>query len=470
MITAADSDNPLLADPHFTELKDWLIQKTGLSYYVDKDRALASAISRSYGGRMPFAARAVLKRLKESGHDDLDRIVEELTIGETFFFRHLEMFHALRNIVFADLIRRKQTSRFIRIWSAGCSIGAEPYSIAILLREMLGSEYKQWHIEIIGTDINRRFLRIAKAGAYDPWALRGMPEDVLKRCFTMQGNKWILNESCKNDVKFKYHNMAENPFPDAQADLHHFDLLICRNVMIYFDLPTIKRLVKQFHATLVPGGWLAVGHAEPHTETFRDFRTINAPGAVLYQRHLTEPVAEPAPVIENVWFEHPRSFTPILPLSKKIRVTTEPVKLPNVQTSVKTAEDNDVFTDPALEKIATLANVGDLEMAREACVDLLRRDPLNVASHYYHGLILFNLSEWEMARQAFKRCIYLQRNLALAHYHLGLLPSEIRETRHFQNTMEIITNLPDDESLPLGDGLTAAELRALVKLHLQEQG
>ena len=470
MIKPADSDNPLLEDPHFVELKDWLIQKTGLSYYEDKDRALASAISRSYGGRMPFAARAVLRRLKESGHDDLDRIVEELTIGETFFFRHLEMFNALRNVVFADLIRRKQTSRFIRIWSAGCSIGAEPYSIAILLREMLGAEYDKWHIEIVGTDINRRFLQIAKTGAYDPWALRGLSEDVLKRCFTKQDNKWVLRESCKNGVRFKYHNMAEDPFPNPETDLCNFDLLICRNVMIYFDLPTIQRLVKQFHATIVPGGWLAVGHAEPHTQTFREFRTINAPGAVLYQRHLGAPT-EAFAKEENVWFEHPRSFFPVLPLVKSISTTSSSKKLPNVQTSPKPVLSKDVFLDANLEKISTLANAGDLELARESCVDLVTRDPLCVENHYYHGLILFNLNEWESARQAFKRCIYLQRDLAVVHYHLGLLPDDLSRTaRHFQNALDIVAKLPDEEPLPLGDGLTAVELRALVELHLQEQG
>lgn len=176
----------LLSDPEFQKLKEWIISTTGLSYYADKDRDLATAVGRcqELGGR---PAREVLEVLNRRGGPALDRLVEELTIGETFFFRHLEMFHALRDHVLPDLIQRRAALRSIRIWSAGCSVGAEPYSLSILLHDLLGDAARNWSFKIVATDINRRFLALARAGVYDTWALRGMDPALLQRTFTGWG-------------------------------------------------------------------------------------------------------------------------------------------------------------------------------------------------------------------------------------------------------------------------------------------
>lgn len=270
--TSASPQAALLHDPQLWELKAWIIQRTGLSYYSERDADLVQALERVFAsadGKLESAS-ALLKRL-QSNVRDLDALVEQLTIGETFFFRHLEMFHALRDHLFPDVLRRRATSRTLRIWSAGCSIGAEPYSISILLRDLLGSQFRDWSIHILGTDINRKFLRMAEEGAYEPWTLRGMPPHVLARSFIKEGRKWRISDRCREGVVFRSHNLASDPLPDPLHDLVNFDLVICRNVMIYFDQPAIQRLAQQFYDTLRPGGWLAVGHAEPHTSTFRMF-------------------------------------------------------------------------------------------------------------------------------------------------------------------------------------------------------
>lgn len=465
----------LLRDPHLQPLKEWIIRRTGLSYYKDREDELARALEQVFGsGQEPLpAAGKILSRL-QSNASELDALVEQLTIGETFFFRHMEMFHALRDSVFPDLLKRRSASRCLRIWSAGCSIGAEPYSIAILLREMLGAEFKDWAIHILGTDINRKFLRIAEAGAYDPWTLRGMPPHVLHRCFTKEGSKWRLTERCRAGVSFRSHNLASDPLPDAASDLACFDLIICRNVMIYFDQPSIQRLAGQFYDALTPGGWLAVGHAEPHTGTFRMFRTVNATGAVLYQRQAKEePLLKdvldlsPAnirPVGEELPYRSP-SRLPVLP-SPPSRHKPKPVELlparpapmaPPAGSPAPAAED-------PLAGIIRLADEGDLMKAFQACDAHILKEPLCAGAHYYHGMILYQFCEWAAAEKSLRRCLYLARDLSLAHFYLGLVQERLGRSphKHFANALDLLAKLPQEHPVPLGQGLTVREFRSLL--------
>lgn len=467
----------LLRDPHLQPLKEWIIRRTGLSYYKDREDELARALEQVFGGGpapLPAAGK-ILSRL-QSNPDELDALVEQLTIGETFFFRHMEMFHALRDTVFPDLLKRRAASRCLRIWSAGCSIGAEPYSIAILLREMLGPEFRDWAIHILGTDINRKFLRIAETGAYDPWTLRGMPPHVLHRCFTKDGSKWRLTERCRAGVSFRSHNLASDPLPDAAGDLACFDLIICRNVMIYFDQPSIQRLAAQFYDTLTPGGWLAVGHAEPHTGTFRMFRTVNATGAVLYQRQakdealpkdgsdlstLNTRTAEVNPPFRSL--PSPQVFPPTPPLSRPKPKPVEPSAARPVPTVPAVVASASAAEDP-LAGIIRLADEGDLMKAFHACDAHILKEPLCAGAHYYHGMILYQFCEWTAAEKSLRRCLYLARDLSLAHFYLGLVQERLGRSphKHFANALDLLAGLPQEHPVPLGQGLTVREFRSLL--------
>ncbi len=448
-----DAHADLLNDGHFAALKSWLIERTGLSYYADKDGDLATALCRSYEGKPPAAAK-ILRLVGTGESDDLDRIVEQLTIGETFFFRHLEMFHALRDYVIPDILERNKVTRRLRIWSAGCSVGAEPYSLSILLREVLGEKFHDWSIEILGTDINRRFLKIAEKAEYDRWALRGLPEELCQKCFTQHKTKWHLNDQFRKGVRFKHHNLVSDVFPMPTQDLFSFDVVICRNVMIYFDATTIKRLSEQFHQTLVPGGWLAVGHAEPHTEIFQEYHTINAPGAVLYQRaSFHSPRRAVAPATQRI--AQPPSIA-------KTEIRRPMVTIPRIAAPERQAD---------IEQLQRLANTGDLPAALACCERLIAEERLNASYHFFRGLILAQLGDAPGASKALSRCLYLQRDLALAHYYLGVVQVSLGESgdRHFRNSRNLLAGRDADEPVPLGDELTTGELRALVAIHLPEQ-
>lgn len=454
----------LLRDAGFEELKAWIIATTGLSYYADKDRDLAGAVMRCEPLR-ELPAAEMLHLLQRRQGTMLDRLVEELTIGETFFFRHGEMFQALREQVLPDLIRQRSGLRSLRIWSAGCSVGAEPYSLAILLRDVLGADAVNWTCEIIATDINRRFLALARAGVYDRWALRGMDPVQLQRVFHRVGERWRLNEVYREMVTFRHHNLVRNAFPSLEHGLSGLDLVICRNVIIYFDAATNRRLVDQFFRSLMPGGWLAVGHAEPHTELFQAFETVNAPGAVLYRKAADDRPARALPSWPVTTAREEWSWSQRIPALVPPAVATRGV-VPSVP-GLEEIQPPD--RGSGIEEIVALADGGDLQAARAAAEKLTASEPLHVGAHFHLGLVLFQTGDWDRSRRALKRALYLHRELVVAHYYLGLVELSMGEeaARSFQNARRLVQRLPDDLVLPWGEGLTAAELKVLLAPYVE---
>lgn len=460
----------ILAEPSFGTLKRYVIQTTGLSYYEDKDRDLARAVARALGGAAFPSVTKYLGELSASDGSALDRLVEELTIGETFFFRHTEMFDALREYVFPEIQARKSEQKHLRIWSAGCSIGAEPYSLSILLRRDLAYRFRDWTIEIIGTDINRRFLNMAREAAYESWALRGMPEEMLKSCFDRQGKRWVLKSPFTEGVTFQQHNLVRDRFPSLGNNLFALDLIICRNVMIYFTHDTVRQLAGQFHQSLVPGGWLVVGHAEPHTEIFRAFRTVNAPGAILYQRDVANALSSEAielldrlkrPAPPPAW-KPPVLEVTSPPVPAKIREPVPPRPEP-----IKGRGKEECLS---LENLRQLADAGDLPAARACCEYLLQREKLNPELHLLYGLILEQSEAFDAAREALRRVVYLDRSLVLGHYHLAMVQRRLGEIsqshRSLRNAWALTEGLAEDEPVRYGDGMTIGDLRSAIAMHM----
>src|SRR5205823_4106245 len=159
---------------------------------ADKDDDLAARITQRLAALRLAGCDAYLEVLRSgtAGETERDALIESLTIGETFFFRHSEMFDALRSVVVPDLLARNHASRRLRIWSAGCSVGAEAYSVAILLRRDFARELAGWDVTILGTDINRQFLARAREGCYEEWALRNTTAEFRPAHFVRSGQSW----------------------------------------------------------------------------------------------------------------------------------------------------------------------------------------------------------------------------------------------------------------------------------------
>jgi chemotaxis protein methyltransferase CheR len=271
----------------FAELKQAIIARTGHHYYSDKDHLLRDRLQRRLVAVACADAAAYLALLADPrrGPAEWQELEAEITIGETFFFRHAEQFAALRDTILPALIQENRHSRRLRIWSAGCAVGAEPYSIAILLERMLGAGLHEWTLEILGSDLNTRALDLAREGVFSEWAMRGMSAADRKRDFTPLPDRrhWRIADRHRRRVRFVQHNLLSLLEPAAAAAWMEFDLILCRNVLIYFSAAQIAPMLSALARGLSPTGWLMVGHSDAIAALPRDLRTIELSGTMAFR-------------------------------------------------------------------------------------------------------------------------------------------------------------------------------------------
>lgn len=200
----------------------------------------------------------LVARLRHQPNNGLPRqVVEAMVTTESSFFRDNHPFEALRKTVLPDLLRLRQAERQLNIWCAACSHGQEPYSVAMLLREHF-PELATWNVSLLATDISRDALARARAGRYNQVeANRGLPASLLVRYFEQHGTDWQIQSSLRGKVEFRELNLAQ-PWPT----LPRMDLIMIRNVMIYFDIPTKKSILGRLARLLKPDGYLLLGGAE----------------------------------------------------------------------------------------------------------------------------------------------------------------------------------------------------------------
>ena len=216
-------------------------------------------------------------------NQEWQKLVILLTNIESFFFRDQDQFSILRNHLIPELIQRKQNDKKIRICSAGCSSGEEAYSLAILLKELL-PDLEQWNLMILGIDINQDALQKAKTAIYRPWSFRGVDVKIMQRYFKLINNQYHLEPSIKQMVKFQILNLAKDLFPCPSSELRDLDLIICRNVFIYFEPSAIAKVLNKFYDALQPLGYLITGHSELYGQNLIQFQTKVFPESVVYQR------------------------------------------------------------------------------------------------------------------------------------------------------------------------------------------
>jgi chemotaxis protein methyltransferase CheR len=221
-------------------------------------------------------------------------LIKKVTVGETYFFRDPDTIEALRHHILPDLIARHQTDRTLRLWSAGCATGEEPYTLAILLRQIL-SDIDRWKILILATDINRQALSQAKAGRYRTWSFRETNPGIQSTYFTADGETFTLKPAVREMVTFAYHNLAEDNYPSPANQTSNLDLILCRNVTIYLPTSLIFDIARRFYQCLPNQGWLIVGPSETHLEIYRQFQTVNFNGATVYQK------VSDSPAFSNLW-------------------------------------------------------------------------------------------------------------------------------------------------------------------------
>jgi chemotaxis protein methyltransferase CheR len=210
-----------------------------------------------------LVAKLRTRELTSAWHD---QVVDALTTNETTFFRDFNPWESLRMRVLPDLLARKERTRTLAIWSAGCSSGQEPYSIAMSIREHF-PELSTWQLSILGTDISSSVLARARAGRYGQLEVnRGLPAHLLVRHFTRAGMEWEIEEPIRRMVRYQRHNLNE-----AWPSLPPFDLVLMRNVMIYLETEAKRRVLAKMHRQLAPHGYLLLGASETTYSLSDDF-------------------------------------------------------------------------------------------------------------------------------------------------------------------------------------------------------
>ena len=216
-------------------------------------------------------------------HQEWNNLAVEITNNESFFFRDKGQFKLLRNYILPELIKRKSKTKTIHIYSAGCSTGEEPYSIAMLLSELIAN-IREWNITILGVDINSVALEKAKKGIYRPWSFRGVDRNIQNQFFKKTNERYHISSGIKNMVKFQAGNLLDDSFANPFYTAREIDLILCRNVFIYFSNSAITTVLDKFYNALCPLGYLIVGHAELYSQNPSQFQTKMFEESIAYQR------------------------------------------------------------------------------------------------------------------------------------------------------------------------------------------
>jgi len=245
--------------------------RSGLTLSPDKAYLLENrlmAVARKWGMNDIEGLAATVRGAPNE--ELLREITEAMTTNETLFFRDQSPFEQLEKVVFPRLIEKRRDRKQIRIWSAGCSSGQEPYSIAMVARQ-LGSVLDDWRIDILATDISRAMLDKARAGLYTQFEVqRGLPIAMLMKYFTQAGDKWELDPDIRAMVDFAEFNLLNDPSP-----LGRFDVVFCRNVLIYLDQPTKTRVLENVCNLMPDDGVLYMGGAETVMGVTEKFQPVN---------------------------------------------------------------------------------------------------------------------------------------------------------------------------------------------------
>lgn len=471
-----------LPDELLSRLSAWVAAETGLYFPQERWRDLEGGIAaaaRDFG--QPDAescARWLLSTVPARSHVEI--LASHLTVGETYFFREPRSLEVFEEQILPELLRSRQDDgRHLRIWSAACCTGEEPYSIAMILDRVI-PDPKTCPVTILATDINPQFLRKAAEGVYGEWSFRGTPGWVRERYFrTKGGARFELLPQIRNRVTFSCLNLARDIYPSLLNNTNAMDVIFCRNVLMYFSAERAREVIRNLYRSLVDGGWLIVSPAETSGALFSLFSAVQFPGVLVYRKVAgipsgvvigrgQSPVVLPAADAMNPLVTIPGAVDVAQGgwrAGSQGEVPPEPgvPEAPEGSTTpAQRTDDRPAFAGAA----RNCANEGRLAEAVEWCDKSIAADKLNPAHYYLLGTIQQEQGHAEAAQRSLKRALYLDPGFVLAHFALGngeLLQGRPREAeRHFRNALTMLQRHPQDGVVPESEGLTAEGLTGIV--------
>jgi chemotaxis protein methyltransferase CheR len=464
------------------DIRHFIMQRAGLYFEKHDLSALQVHIARrmeATGCPSPGEYYDLLTR-SPMARDEFTRLLNLLTIRHTHFFRYATQFIALRNKILPELVARKMKSgdMTLSILSAGCSTGEEPYSISMVLLDLLApSTFRP--CQILATDISTEALETARKGVYSRRALRFVDQEFIERYMErfchLDRKRITVNPEVKDLVQFQYMNLMDEFLP------WKFDLIFCRNVTIYFEPETTKRVLEKFHRSLVPGGYLFSGGTETMFGISDRFELVEHTNALIFRKaasaartphaaitfHTKPPAAEP--VIS------PPPDQPI-PVGKNIRDHDEEApeagdlllraKSEFASKNYQAAEElarRASLSEPQFHEVHTLLaniffNMNRLDDAERECLQAVQIDSLSAEPRYLLGHIYRKKKHPAKAMENLRKAIYLNSNYSLAHYTLAELHRErgqtIEAVKAYRNTLKALEMESEDEVRASSGGFT----------------
>jgi len=491
-------------------LRTVVARRLGLAFDETKSSFLEDVLGRAaqQAGRDVETYLAVLEVDPQA---DLRALAPELTVGETYFFRNMDQFRALAEVALPDRMSARAGERKLRILSAGCASGEEPYSLAMLARDHVADP--SWDVSILAVDVNPAALARAARARFTSWALRETAPDVERRWFHAEGRELCIAEAAREHVRFEERNLVEDDprlWPEET-----YDVVFCRNVLMYFTPESAVAVVERIRRSLAPGGYLFLGHAETLRGLSNEFHLCHTHGTFYYQRRdraangteSTMPVRGSPPEASSIapaapdegagtWVDRIRRASERIEAITGSRPQDAPAALPaerrrpNLEPALRLlAEERyadalehvralppGVARDPdaLLLRAVLLTHGGRLAEAEETCRRVLEIDELNAGAHYALALCREGAGDVRGAVDEDQVAIYLDGSFAMPRLHLGLLAHKAgdRETARRELGQALVLLQREDPSrvLLFGGGFRREALRALCRAELEACG
>lgn len=459
----------------FRRFRDLLHHQSGIYLEESKiDSLRISLVTRAT--RLGYTTLPDYYKALARDDQEFNELLNLVTINETSFFRFPAQFDALRDRVLPEIMAAKSGgNKAVRIWSAGCSTGEEPYSIAMTLIDS-GIEMAGYKPQVLGTDVSTKALARAKSGVYGKRAMMNVPGDVVSRHFepTPSGD-FRITDRVRTHVDFGYQNLIKEPYPLSL--MGNWDIIFCRNVTIYFRLDSTRRVVSNFFDSLNEGGYLFIGHSETLTSVSDTFEAVEIGGVFLYRK----PIPRKSFVFgQSVPTRAPR--VPRTPTSSRARkpqevVPVEPTAasddpLEQARIDLKEGRPEAVLeivevvlaTDPNNAEAHLLsayvhADAGDYDEAMCAAHRALAINPLLPVARYILGIIHQRQGDTVRAISELKKTIYIDADFALAHLNLANIYKAQRKweaaAKEYENALKALKKSPEGNWTEFSGGFQA---------------
>lgn len=444
----------------------FITRQTGIVVFEHQLNAFEAAIDRvchQFGYPTPAVLLDAIQ-IKPGLSPELEVLLEKLTVGESYFFRDPAQMALLRDTLLPELISKKRQNHdlSLRIWSAGCSIGQEIYSLAIILDELL-PDREAWQLHLLATDINTHALVELRRACFKEWSFRAMPPLMLDRYFTPLGSEYVLNDAIRQCVISGYLNLSENVFPSTVTQTEAMDLILCRNVLIYIESKMVQLIVQRFVDCLVPDGILILGPSDFMNSNLTTLNRVTSHDTAYYQKSaLKTPVSLPisAPHQSKVKVSLPRPA----PVRMKPNVSNQGDLHERLVKLLREGRWQEVLlvSQQGLKDVAeplfflqarfkALVNLGRFGEASKAAEYILTRYPLDKVTYLIKGMMLMEQAHFLESEVAFRRAIYLDHRFPEAYYQLALLllKTDRQEAalKHFETTLKLAAEADPNQTL-----------------------